>query len=145
MLEFYKDRIKKQSVKNFMLHNSRGQFIMQFGRSKEDNVFALDFTGPFSPLAAFGVALVRARFLRPKLIHTDHEATPHLDVSSFTLKARRAARATNAASRLQLCCLLIVSSCVRPALTPPPSLHASRHRCLSYCYCRLQSGCDSSV
>lgn len=59
MLEFYKDRIKKQSVKNFMLHNSRGQFIMQFGRSKEDNVFALDFTGPFSPLAAFGVALVR--------------------------------------------------------------------------------------
>lgn len=58
MLEFYKDRIKKQSVKNFMLHNSRGQFIMQFGRSKEDNVFALDFTGPFSPLAAFGVALV---------------------------------------------------------------------------------------
>ncbi|CAN0453078.1 unnamed protein product, partial [Hapterophycus canaliculatus] len=40
-----------------MLHNSRGQFIMQFGRSKEDNVFALDFTGPFSPLAAFGVAL----------------------------------------------------------------------------------------
>ncbi len=60
MLEFYKDRIKKQSVKNFMLHNSRGQFIMQFGRSKEDNVFALDFTGPFSPLAAFGVALVSA-------------------------------------------------------------------------------------
>lgn len=60
MLEFYKDRIKKQSVKNFMLHNSRGQFIMQFGRSKEDNVFALDFTGPFSPLAAFGVALVRS-------------------------------------------------------------------------------------
>ena len=60
VLEFYKDRIKKQSVKNFMLHNSRGQFIMQFGRSKEDNVFALDFTGPFSPLAAFGVALVRA-------------------------------------------------------------------------------------
>lgn len=59
VLEFYKDRIKKQSVKNFMLHNSRGQFIMQFGRSKEDNVFALDFTGPFSPLAAFGVALVR--------------------------------------------------------------------------------------
>lgn len=59
MLEFYKDRIKKQSVKNFMLHNNRGQFIMQFGRSKEDNVFALDFTGPFSPLAAFGVALVR--------------------------------------------------------------------------------------
>lgn len=59
MLEFYKDRIKKQSVKNFMLHNSKGQFIMQFGRSKEDNVFALDFTGPFSPLAAFGVALVR--------------------------------------------------------------------------------------
>ncbi|CAM9676186.1 unnamed protein product [Discosporangium mesarthrocarpum] len=57
VLEFYKDRIKKQSVKNFMLHNSRGQFIMQFGRSKEDNVFALDFTGPFSPLAAFGVAL----------------------------------------------------------------------------------------
>ncbi|CAM9288932.1 unnamed protein product [Ectocarpus sp. 12 AP-2014] len=43
-----------------MLHNSRGQFIMQFGRSKEDNVFALDFTGPFSPLAAFGVALVSA-------------------------------------------------------------------------------------
>lgn len=63
MLEFYKDRIKKQSVKNFMLHNSRGQFIMQFGRSKEDNVFALDFTGPFSPLAAFGVALVRAKSL----------------------------------------------------------------------------------
>lgn len=60
VLEFYKDRIKKQSVKNFMLHNSRGQFIMQFGRSKEDNVFALDFTGPFSPLAAFGVALVSA-------------------------------------------------------------------------------------
>ncbi|CAB1098436.1 unnamed protein product [Ectocarpus sp. CCAP 1310/34] len=57
VLEFYKDRIKKQSVKNFMLHNSRGQFIMQFGRAKEDNVFALDFTGPFSPLAAFGVAL----------------------------------------------------------------------------------------
>ncbi|CAM9439674.1 unnamed protein product [Ascophyllum nodosum] len=57
VLEFYKDRIKKQSVKNFMLHNSRGQFIMQFGRSKDDNVFALDFTGPFSPLAAFGVAL----------------------------------------------------------------------------------------
>lgn len=63
MLEFYKDRIKKQSVKNFMLHNSRGQFIMQFGRSKEDNVFALDFTGPFSPLAAFGVALVSAIIL----------------------------------------------------------------------------------
>lgn len=63
MLEFYKDRIKKQSVKNFMLHNSRGQFIMQFGRSKEDNVFALDFTGPFSPLAAFGVALVSRRVL----------------------------------------------------------------------------------
>lgn len=62
VLEFYKDRIKKQSVKNFMLHNSRGQFIMQFGRSKEDNVFALDFTGPFSPLAAFGVALVRPKF-----------------------------------------------------------------------------------
>eukprot|EP00904_Undaria_pinnatifida_P002600 jgi/Undpi1/12340/HiC_scaffold_5.g02016.m1 len=61
VLEFYKDRIKKQSVKNFMLHNSRGQFIMQFGRSKEDNVFALDFTGPFSPLAAFGVALVRSK------------------------------------------------------------------------------------
>lgn len=34
---------------------------MQFGRSKEDNVFALDFTGPFSPLAAFGVALVSAK------------------------------------------------------------------------------------
>ena len=73
MLEFYKDRIKKQSVKNFMLHNSRGQFIMQFGRSKEDNVFALDFTGPFSPLAAFGVALVRAKSPYPKPFDTHHE------------------------------------------------------------------------
>lgn len=66
VLEFYKDRIKKQSVKNFMLHNSRGQFIMQFGRSKEDNVFALDFTGPFSPLAAFGVALVRSNITKSR-------------------------------------------------------------------------------
>lgn len=83
MLEFYKDRIKKQSVKNFMLHNSRGQFIMQFGRSKEDNVFALDFTGPFSPLAAFGVALVRT---------TSHVSPALLGKSSTLL--RRPARAT---------------------------------------------------
>lgn len=85
MLEFYKDRIKKQSVKNFMLHNSRGQFIMQFGRSKEDNVFALDFTGPFSPLAAFGVALVRAKCSVPqKHLYAGHEMTPPFGVLEFS-------------------------------------------------------------
>lgn len=82
MLEFYKDRIKKQSVKNFMLHNSRGQFIMQFGRSKEDNVFALDFTGPFSPLAAFGVALVRATAFEAALLLS---TTYRVYVHTFTL------------------------------------------------------------
>ena len=91
MLEFYKDRIKKQSVKNFMLHNSRGQFIMQFGRSKEDNVFALDFTGPFSPLAAFGVALVRTKFHFFQALSRNHDTA---DVFSSLEKARRTARAT---------------------------------------------------
>lgn len=84
VLEFYKDRIKKQSVKNFMLHNSRGQFIMQFGRSKEDNVFALDFTGPFSPLAAFGVALVRLR-LRTNLAHFDPDPYYFMHLVSFAM------------------------------------------------------------
>lgn len=94
MLEFYKDRIKKQSVKNFMLHNSRGQFIMQFGRSKEDNVFALDFTGPFSPLAAFGVALVRAKKNVSQSSSTHVTKQHRTFFSGFPTKARRVASAT---------------------------------------------------
>ncbi|CAM9351292.1 unnamed protein product [Chrysoparadoxa australica] len=59
VLEFYQDRVKKQSVKNFMLQDGNGDFAMQFGRSDEENNFKLDIQGGslISPVVAFGAAL----------------------------------------------------------------------------------------
>jgi Tub family len=57
VLDFYKNRVKKHSVKNFLIRDSTGELIVQFGRARAENVFVLDLQHPISPLVAFGAAL----------------------------------------------------------------------------------------
>jgi myosin-5 len=58
VLEFYKDRVKRQSVKNFMLETEDKAFIAQFGRSDMENRFVLDVASPASLLVVFGTAIM---------------------------------------------------------------------------------------
>ncbi|CAN0033824.1 unnamed protein product [Phaeothamnion confervicola] len=57
VLEFHRDRIKRQSVKNFLLRTADDAFVLQFGRVDAKDTFALDFQNPLSPLQAFATAL----------------------------------------------------------------------------------------
>ena len=54
----FSERVREPSVKNFQLVTSldSGEIRMQFGKLGEGE-YSLDFTAPFTPLAAFGIAL----------------------------------------------------------------------------------------
>lgn len=58
VLDFFRNRVKKQSVKNLIMRNpDTKKFTMQFGRSRVENTFVLDIENPLSPLIALSVAL----------------------------------------------------------------------------------------
>ena len=49
----------KSSVKNFQLvdKNNIDNILLQFGESKKENEYILDFQFPLTPIQAFGIAL----------------------------------------------------------------------------------------
>jgi len=54
----FSSRVREPSVKNFQLVtcDDNGDICMQFGKI-QDGEYSLDFASPFTPLAAFGIAL----------------------------------------------------------------------------------------